>query len=172
MEQERAKGLVALLIAAFPSARDYPRSTVDLYVLEVAELRCEVCALEAVHTVIRTSQFFPAVADLLAEYRDEFRLNHASHGEAALPEEATWTPEMVAEAQARGVEILARYRQEHPRPDSPEPPEPDPLKDPLEDPLEDIVAKPIETDEAEVAHKRARARQLSDRINDALGVGL
>lgn len=164
METGEAQVLLGFLRAAWSSSRDLPRSTVELYTAEIGDLRCVQCAAASVHELIRTSRFFPAVADLLADYRDEFRANHASHGEPALPEEASWTPQMVAEARARGVEILAKYREEHPRPTDGE-------VGPFES-LEDVVAKPIEIDEADVALKRARARQLNDRIQDGLGVGL
>ncbi len=69
MTPQEASKLVAMLLAAYPNAR-VPDGTVVLYESILVELDRDRC-VEAVRKIIKSSKFFPTVAEIVAAYDGE-----------------------------------------------------------------------------------------------------
>lgn len=68
MTDSEARQLVAALMAAFPQQK-VEQPTFDLYAAELSKLQSLDAATEAVQSVIKSSEWFPPLATILAVYR-------------------------------------------------------------------------------------------------------
>lgn len=69
MTQQDASKLLAMLMAAYPNAR-VPDGTVVLYESILVDLDRDRC-VEAVRKIIKTSKFFPTIAEIVTAYEGE-----------------------------------------------------------------------------------------------------
>jgi hypothetical protein len=123
MNEQSAKQLVAVLVAAFPTP-EWSEATLELYASELARLGNERAARDAVAVVVRGSRWRPTIAELRDAYQSEARAyderQAAQERERAReradtlrlpsPERAPIPPETLEWLRRRGINVAGLLR--------------------------------------------------------------